>query len=56
MELTLCNKCAGVYYCDKTKKIRRADYEQMVKTECDICRTRKGFDFKITDRKVAAYG
>jgi len=52
LEMTLCNRCASVYYADPCVNIRRKDYSQTIKESCDICRTRKGFDFLIQERTL----
>ena len=47
LELTLCSKCAGVYYNDKRYFIERADVTQTIHEECMMCRNPHGFDFNI---------
>ena len=34
LELSLCSKCASVYYNDKSYFIERADYTQTIFEEC----------------------
>lgn len=47
LELTLCSKCAGVYYDDRNYFIERTDLTQVVYEECVMCRNPHGYDFKI---------
>lgn len=45
-ELTLCPKCANIYYEMTDRVIKRKDYNQVIKEECNICRV-KGYDYII---------
>ena len=45
--LTLCTRCASIYYDMADRKIRRKDYKQTIKDSCCLCQTGKGFDFVI---------
>lgn len=47
IELSLCSKCASVYYNDKNYHIERADITQINYEECMMCRNPHGFDFNI---------
>lgn len=47
LELSLCSKCASVYYNDKKYQIERADPTQFVYEECMMCKNPHGFDFNI---------
>ena len=47
LELSLCSKCASVYYNDKKYHIERADQTQIVYEECMMCKNPHGFDFNI---------
>lgn len=47
LELSLCSKCAGVYYNDKCYFIERADMYQFEYEECMMCRNPHGYDFNI---------
>lgn len=51
IELTLCYRCASVYYDMPDRLIKRADYKQCIKGDCDICKRGKGFDFVISNIK-----
>jgi len=51
MLLSLCSACAQQFYDSPEHKIKRADYDQIIKEECDYCAVRRGFSFVITDRK-----
>jgi len=51
MLLSLCSACAQQFYDSPAHKIRRSDYEQVVKEECDYCAVRRGFSFIIAERK-----
>lgn len=48
IELTLCSKCASVYFNDKDYFVRRADTAQTVYEECMMCRNPHGYDFFIS--------
>lgn len=47
LEISLCSKCASVYYNDKNYFIERSDITQSVFEECMMCRNTHGFDFNI---------
>jgi len=50
MLLTLCHACAQQFYDAPEHKIRRADYQEVIKQDCDYCAVRRGFCFIITKR------
>jgi len=50
MLLCLCHACAQQFYNSPEHKIRRADYQEVIKQECDYCAVRRGFSFIITRR------
>ena len=52
LELSLCSKCASVYYNDKSYFIERADVNQTVYEECMMCRNPHGFDFNIWNKQL----
>lgn len=47
LELSLCSKCASVYYNDNRHFIERADLTQTIHEECMMCRNPHGYDFNI---------
>ena len=47
LELSLCSKCASVYYNDQEYFIERADYTQTIFEECMMCKNPHGLDFNI---------
>jgi hypothetical protein len=47
MLLSLCSVCAQQFYDSPEHYIRRADYEQVEKDECDFCQQRRGYSFII---------
>ena len=47
---TLCYKCKGDYENTGDYYIRRADPKQKVKTKCDYCSVRDGFDYELTPK------
>lgn len=51
LELSLCSKCASVYYNDKSYFIERADYSQTIFEECKIA----SFTLTIDDAKKYLY-
>ena len=52
LELTLCYQCANTFYSFNDHDVKRKDYKQTIKGECDICKGR-GFDYII---KVVSNG
>lgn len=52
LELSLCSKCASVYYNDKRYFIERADITKTKHEECMMCRNPHGFDFNIWDKST----
>ena len=48
--LTLCSRCASVYYGMKDRKIKRKDIRQAIKEPCDIC-CRAGYEYIIEENK-----
>jgi len=51
MLLSLCLACAQQFYDSPEHKIKRSDYDQIIKEECDYCAVRRGFSFVIIDMK-----
>ena len=51
MLLCLCSACAQQFYDSPDHRIRRADYDQVIKDICNFCGTRYGFDFLVTNTK-----
>jgi len=51
MLLCLCSTCAQQFYDSPEHRIRRADYEQIIKDKCDFCLSRTGWDFLVTNTK-----
>ena len=51
MILSLCSACAQQFYDSPEHKIRRADYQEVIKQECDYCAVRRGFSFVISGKK-----
>lgn len=47
LELSLCPKCASVYYNDRNYYIERTDYTQTIYEECMMCKNPHGLDFNI---------
>ena len=47
IELSLCGKCAGVFYHSPMHRIKRVDPLQVIKEECMCCRGRTGYDYSI---------
>ena len=47
IELSLCSRCAGVFYHSPTHQIKRIDPLQVIKEECMCCRIRNGYDYSI---------
>jgi len=47
LEMTLCPRCAGVYYNDRTYWIERTDKNQMELEPCTLCSHPHGYDFRI---------
>jgi len=47
MLLCLCHACAQQFYDSPDHKIKRADYEQVIKDECDFCQQRRGYSFIV---------
>jgi len=45
--LTLCATCAQQFFDSPEHYIRRANYEQVIKDECDFCQQRRGYSFII---------
>ncbi len=50
IELTLCCRCASIYYNMSDRYIRRKDIAQTVKEPCDIC-CRAGYEYIIEENK-----
>lgn len=42
LELSLCPKCASVYYNDRNYYIERTDYTQTIYEECMMCKNPHG--------------
>lgn len=49
IELSLCGRCAGVFYHSPTHRIKRVDPLQIIKEECMCCRRRSGFDYNVIE-------
>ena len=49
-ELCLCHSCASVFFRSPEHRIVRADPFQVIKSNCDCCRTRPGYDFILRHR------
>lgn len=49
IELSLCGKCAGVFYRSSTHRIKRIDPLQIIKEECMCCRIRNGYDYNVIE-------
>ena len=47
LELCLCIKCANTFYSFNDHDVKRKDYKQIIKGECDICKG-KGFDYLVS--------
>jgi mRNA interferase MazF len=47
MLLSLCPACAQQFYDSPEHFIKRADYTQTIKDECDFCQQRRGYSFII---------
>ena len=52
LELTLCSKCASIYYNDKRCFIQRADLTQIIHEDCMLCSNPHGFDFNIWNKST----
>lgn len=55
LEISLCAKCADVFYNDTAYWIERADKYQIIHEECMFCRNPHGYDFHIW-KKVNVQG
>lgn len=49
IELSLCGRCAGVFYHSRTHRIKRVDPLQIIKEECMCCRVRNGYDYSVIE-------
>lgn len=49
IELSLCGRCAGVFYHSPTHRIKRVDPLQVIKEECMCCRIRAGYDYSVAE-------
>lgn len=49
IELTLCGRCASVYYDMPDRCIKRKDMKQTVKECCDICQTGRGYEYVVNE-------
>ena len=47
LEITLCPKCASVYYSDPSYWIERSDSFQTIHEECMLCKNPHGYNFRI---------
>lgn len=47
LEITLCSKCASVYYNNPSCWIERSDPYQTIHEECTFCKNPHGYDFQI---------
>lgn len=52
LDLTLCPRCAADFRSDN-RIVRRIDPHNNVKTRCDICQVRFGYDYLVEDRQEA---
>lgn len=50
IEISLCNRCASTFYHSPVHRIKRVDPIEVIKSDCDCCRTGKGFDYYIKTR------
>ena len=46
LEITLCPKCASVYYNNPSCWIDRSDPYQTIHEECTFCKNPHGYDFR----------
>ena len=49
--LTLCTRCARTYQNMPDRRVKRADRTQRIKERCDLCRTRMGYDYIISEKR-----
>lgn len=47
LEISLCPRCASIYYNDKKYYIKRVDRTQTIYEECITCQNPRGYDFNI---------
>lgn len=47
LEITLCSKCASVYYSNPSCWIERSDPYQTIHKEYMLCKNPHGYDFRI---------
>jgi len=47
IELSLCGRCAGIFYHSSGHRIKRIDPLQIVREECMCCRSHTGYDYAI---------
>ena len=52
IEISLCSRCASVYYNDKNYLIKRKDFNQTIYEECMMCRNPHGYDFEIWKKEL----
>lgn len=49
IELSLCGRCAGVFYHSPTHRIKRVDPLQVIKEECMCCRVKNGYNYRVIE-------
>lgn len=48
VEMCLCHRCASVFLYSKAYRIKRINPLEVIKSECDHCRTGEGHDYYIS--------
>lgn len=51
LELCLCKRCADAFYRSPIYILIRIDPIQVIKDECSLCRIRRGYDYRVIQRK-----